>query len=366
MFDQFKEKIQSVQQDLNAGLKSLSEKAREVGRSKKLPGELHVLENKQGTLSALKPEYVDAGEEILNRFQQLWTQIHVNIEYSADKAVKQDKVIQDMVEQHEKDVKTFKELQTHVQEMPDMVSQIQTLAVTLGKLEADFEEIETMLEGLEDTCEEEELLNNKKIQLAEFVRYKEQKAKERELRRERLMDEYNQKFRRLEEKEDAKKKERQKAFQDVFAADMAHYRTHGKMSKLVTQSSKDLESTLDDFELTVNADDQQALDDFLGPDEGSVVVTATKKEAKKEEEEEEEEEVEETEETEETEEEERVDVTKFPPVTETEAHRDNDPSASRKDEISTEKHPSDTAAGETLAGRKEDSAASGKHPWMNK
>ncbi|XP_041454655.1 dysbindin-like [Lytechinus variegatus] len=267
MFDQFKEKIHSVQLDLNAGLKSLSEKAREVGRSKKLPGELHVLDSKTADLASLKPECVDAGDEILNRFQQMWTQLHVNIEFSAEKATKSDKVILELVEHHDKQVHVWKQFQTRLQEVPGMVTQIQNLAVTLGKLEANFEEIESMLEGLEDTCEEEELLGNKKIQLAEFMKYKEQKSKERLQRRERLLDEYNQKFRRLEDREDAKKKERQKAFQEVFAADMAHYKTHGKMSAPVTQSSQELENRLDEFEITVDRDDQLALDDFLGPDD---------------------------------------------------------------------------------------------------
>ena len=44
------------------------------------------------------------------------------------------------------------------------------------------------------------------------------------------MDEYNQKFQRVTQTEDAKKVERQQAFQDVFAADMDHYRTHGKVT----------------------------------------------------------------------------------------------------------------------------------------
>eukprot|EP00057_Strongylocentrotus_purpuratus_P003413 XP_003726598.1 PREDICTED: dysbindin [Strongylocentrotus purpuratus] len=267
MFDQFKEKIHSVQLDLNAGLKSLSEKAREVGRSKKLPGELHVLDSKTADLSALKPECIDAGDEILNRFQLMWTQIHTNIEFSADKAMKSDKAILELVEQHDKQIHVWKQLQTRLQEVPGMVTQIQNLAVTLGKLEANFEEIESMLESLGDTCEEEELLGNKKIQLAELMKYKEQKSKERQHRRERLLDEYNQKFRRVEDEEDAKKKERQKAFQEVFAADMDHYRTHGKMSAPVTQLSQELENRLDEFELSIGRDDQQALDDFLGPDD---------------------------------------------------------------------------------------------------
>ena len=44
-----------------------------------------------------------------------------------------------------------------------------------GKLEASFEEIESMLNMLEDTCEEEELIKNKKTQIAELAKYRHQK-----------------------------------------------------------------------------------------------------------------------------------------------------------------------------------------------
>ena len=47
----------------------------------------------------------------------------------------------------------------------------------------------------------------------------------------RLQEEYEQSVCLKEESQKAGKMERQKAFQDVFAADMDHYRTHGEMQR---------------------------------------------------------------------------------------------------------------------------------------
>ena len=47
----------------------------------------------------------------------------------------------------------------------------------------------------------------------------------------RLQEEYEQSVRLKEESQKADKLERQKAFQDVFAADMQHYKTHGEMER---------------------------------------------------------------------------------------------------------------------------------------
>ena len=83
---------------------------------------------------------------------------------------------------------------------------------------------------------------------------------------------------------------------------------------LVSDPSKEQgqETTLDDFEITLDADDQQALDDFLGPDDGGMgreTVAMAAHDADDEQDSEEEEEEEEI--SSETEEEERVDVTKM-------------------------------------------------------
>ena len=81
---------------------------------------------------------------------------------------------------------------------------------------------------------------------------------------------------------------------------------------LVSDASKEQETSLDDFEIAINEDDQQALDDFLGPDDGGLArETVAMAAGDTDDEEEGSEESEEEEVTSETEEEERVDVTKM-------------------------------------------------------
>ncbi|XP_072014260.1 dysbindin-like, partial [Amphiura filiformis] len=200
-------------------------------------------------------------------FHQTWGDVHRDIEASAEKAVVIDNKVQDVFLNYERRAEPLLQFQRQVQDLPKMVEQIQNITVAISKLEADFEELESMLLGYEDMCDKMELQKNKKTQLEELTKYKEQKRKEEDIQKAHLQEEYNQKFSEIERKEDAKLKERQKAFEDVFSADMDHYRTHGKMERPIAEPVEKSVSSLEEFDLSVDQGDQEALDDFLGTEE---------------------------------------------------------------------------------------------------
>ncbi|XP_033626921.1 dysbindin-like [Asterias rubens] len=263
MFDQLRQKFHHVQQDLSAGLKTLSTRAKEV----KIP--------RREELSALKkdnrpavPQVCnhDAGAELLDRYQRIWSELHQEIEASAEEASVIDLHIQQVFLNYERRAEPIVQFQKQLQDLPRVVENIQYLTASIGKLEGEFEEMESMLSGFQDLIDHCELLRNKQTQTAELARYTQQKMKEEELMKGRLQEEYEQSVRLKEESQKAGKMERQKAFQDVFAADMDHYRTHGEMQRVVSDGHRtptDI-SSIENFEISVDDQEQEALDDFLG------------------------------------------------------------------------------------------------------
>ncbi|XP_022083980.1 dysbindin-like isoform X2 [Acanthaster planci] len=263
MFDQFKERLHHVQQDLSTGLKTLSTKAKEVKRSRR--EERAALRKDIPSVSTHCNQ--DAGAELLDRFQKMWAELHKEIETAAGKATVVDSHVQEVFLNYERRAEPLLQLQKQLVDLPHFVENIQCLTAAIGKLEAEFEEVESMLLGYEDLIDHCELLRNKQTQTAELNRYTQQKLKEEGLMRVRLQEEYEQSVRLKEESQKADKLERQKAFQDVFAADMQHYKTHGEMQRVVssegTHSLTDV-SSIENFEITVDEQEQEALDDFLG------------------------------------------------------------------------------------------------------
>ncbi|KAJ8042104.1 Dysbindin-A [Holothuria leucospilota] len=263
MFGQFKEKLHAVQQDLSEGFKSLSVKAQKVSKTNR---NSDTLDWKQDSLPTLRDGlHISAGADLLNRFQENWTQIHEDLEESAQNAAIADSKIQEITFAQDRQMLEWKNIRRQLQDIPQLLEDIQHITANIGKLAADFEEVETSLLELEDVIEEQDHRRNEDVQHQELEIYKKQKLYEENLLKVRLQEEFNERLQKKQKEEDAKMKERQQAFQEFFVADLNHYKEFGKMERSKDVASQ--ETHLEDLELEWDEDDQQALNDFLGPSE---------------------------------------------------------------------------------------------------
>ncbi|XP_070575362.1 dysbindin-like [Ptychodera flava] len=260
MFDNWRERLHNVQHDLSEGLKNLTTKAKEVGkttRKSEIPNSPEFV---------VKP-HLDAGAELLNKFQQQWIELHHNIDGSAKKAIEADIEVQKLVTKCEKQNEAILQFHSQLAALPKLAEEIQSATVIIGSLEGTFEEIEGVLIYLEELCDEEEFERNKMGHSNNMLAYREIKRQEQETLRVQLQAEYNQKVREMEQSEQAKMKERQKTFQDVFNEDMQHYKESGEMNRPIfrTQTSSVSITSVEDVDLD-DVMDKDELDDFLGPD----------------------------------------------------------------------------------------------------
>ncbi|NWU89544.1 DTBP1 protein, partial [Upupa epops] len=168
------------------------------------------------------------------------------------------------------------ELQDQLQQIPAFLADLECLTANLAQLEANFEEMENHLLGLEDLCEQCEMQRYKCMQTLQLENYKKTKRKELENFKAELDAEHAQKVLDMEHTQQMKLKERQKFFEEAFQQDMEQYLStgylqiaerRGKFSNLLEPigSMSSMEVNVDMLEQMdlMDMSDQEALDVFL-------------------------------------------------------------------------------------------------------
>ncbi|CAH1249121.1 DTNBP1 [Branchiostoma lanceolatum] len=285
MFGNFRERLQTVQHDFSAGLKNLTDKAKEVGK----PGLTRDRSKKRDL----------AGAELLYRYKESWMHIHKSIEETAAVGESVDTEVWNMVERYEGQARALSHLHTQLETFPGLVQELSSITEMVAGLSSDFEQVEQLLNELEDVCEQQELQANQSQHRHKLTSYHQAKVLERENLQVQLDLVYVRKVREMEFSQQERLKERHKMFQDAFNDDLQHYKLYGTRSTLpharqvcyymyfgasaeVTTSTNELSAlTLDDIM------DQSELDNFLGPmdDPGEMGVEAEEEEEEEEEEE---------------------------------------------------------------------------------
>ncbi|XP_041040224.1 dysbindin-A isoform X3 [Carcharodon carcharias] len=163
MFENFKERLLSAQQDLSSGLKTLSDKSKEVKIKK--PSSTDDL-----------PKFT-AGAELLSRYENTWATLHKQAEDSAKVGEAVDGKVVVLSAYWEKKRNHLIELQEQLHQIPALLVGLDTLTSRLAQLEAGFEELEGHLHHLEDICEQCELERYKQLQILQLENYKKEKRK---------------------------------------------------------------------------------------------------------------------------------------------------------------------------------------------
>ncbi|KAK3571686.1 hypothetical protein QTP86_016172 [Hemibagrus guttatus] len=290
MFENFREKLQSVQQDFTSGIKTLSDKSKEVKVKKKQRGEEYF------------PQY-SAGLELLNRYEETWVTLHKRTKECAKAAeilvfilmlLRTPQVVDGEVVMlsayWERRRAALLELHEQLQQIPTLITDLESITARVAQLESNFEEMESHLVYLENLCGQCELQRFKHFQTLQLENYKKKKRKELEslkvtnhsiafplisvsvltVHRAELDTEHAQKVLEVEHAQQAKLKERQKYFEEAFQQDMEQYLSTGylritdrRACPIGSMSSMEVNvDMLEQMDLT-DVSDHEALDVFL-------------------------------------------------------------------------------------------------------
>ncbi|RXN10229.1 dysbindin-A isoform X4 [Labeo rohita] len=256
MFENFRERLQTVQQDFTSGIKTLSDKSKEVKVKKKQRRDEHF------------PQY-SAGVELLSRYEDTWVALHKRAKECAKAGETVDGEVVMLCAHWEKRRGAVLELQEQLQQIPAFLSDLETITSRIAHLEADFEEMESRLLYLEDLCAQCEHQRFKHFQILQLENYKIKKRKELESFKAELDAEHAQKVLEMEHAQQVKLKERQKYFEEAFQQDMEQYLSTGylqitdRRDPIGSMSSMEVNvDLLEQMDLT-DVSDHEALDVFL-------------------------------------------------------------------------------------------------------
>ncbi|KAJ8403038.1 hypothetical protein AAFF_G00359540 [Aldrovandia affinis] len=263
MFGNFRERLHTVQQDFSTGIKTLSDKSKEAKVKKRRDDSL--------------PQF-SAGVELLSRYEDTWVTLHkgANECSKAGETVDGDVVV--LLAHWEKRRGVLTDLQEQLREVPAFLSDLGSITSRIACMEADFEEMESLLMHLENLCGQCELQRAKHYQGAQLENYKKKKRKELEHLKAELDSEHAQNVLEMEHAQQAKLKERQKFFEEAFQQDMEQYLSTGylqiaeRREPIGSMSSMEVNvDMLEQMDL-MDMSDQEALDVFLnsGGDDNSV------------------------------------------------------------------------------------------------
>ncbi|XP_046703088.1 dysbindin-A isoform X2 [Silurus meridionalis] len=263
MFENFRERLQIVQQDFTSGIKTLSDKSKEAKVKKKQRREEYL------------PQY-SAGLELLNRYEDAWVMLHKRTKECAKAADMVDGEVVMLSAHWERRRAALFQLQEQLQQVPNFLTDLKSITARVAQLESSFEETESHLTYLENLCGQCELQRFKHLQILQLENYKKKKRKELESLKAELHAEHSQKVLEMEHAQQAKLKERQKYFEEAFQQDMDQYLSTGYLQitdRRGSMSSMEVNvDMLEQMDLT-DVSDHEALDVFLNSaaDESSPV-----------------------------------------------------------------------------------------------
>ncbi|XP_072008738.1 dysbindin isoform X3 [Engystomops pustulosus] len=266
MFENLRERLLTVQQDLTSGLKSLGDKSRDVKIKK---------QHRPPEQSVKFP----AGVELLSRYEDSWAALHKGAKECAKAGELIDSEVVMLSAHWEKKRSGLVELQEQLQNIPVFLADLESVTAKLVMLEGSFEDVEKRLADLEELCEQCEFQRFQHMQYRQLENYKKIKRKELENVKADLDSEHTQRVLDMEYAQQMKLKERQKFFEEAFQQDMEQYLSTGylqiaeRREPIGSMSSMEVNvDMLEQMDL-MDMSDQEALDVFLnsGGEDNSIL-----------------------------------------------------------------------------------------------
>lgn len=215
---------------------------------------------------------LDAGADLLQRYQLIWKELHENTEQNARQAEEVDVSINNLFVEYDRKNEVLGKLHESVKSLPLILSELQSLTDVLATLDEEYDHVESALIQLENICEKQELQNAKLVDSKKLAAYRNRKMDDLEKLKVQLAKDHMKSVQKLEKHKQKELKERQETFQSAFDQDVDFYRTHGRFERL-SVSSSDSGKKADLGDIVVDTD-QHALDDFLQEEDTTPSVEA--------------------------------------------------------------------------------------------
>ncbi|XP_077383963.1 dysbindin-A-like isoform X2 [Festucalex cinctus] len=248
MFENFRERLHMVQQDLTTGLKTLGDKSKESKSSRR-----------KSRYEENLPHF-SAGLDILSRYEESWFLLHKKTKDCAQVAEAVDGDVVMLSAHWEKRRSALTQLQEQLQSLPAFIAELDAITASIAHLEGDFEEMESKLVFLETLCCQCEQQTLKQHHIHQSEDYKKKKRRELETLEVELNTEHAQKVVKLEQARQQKLRERQKVYEEAFNQDLEKYRSTGYLQH---REPSEADVVVLDHMTVTNLSDQEALDDFL-------------------------------------------------------------------------------------------------------
>ncbi|CAN0159551.1 unnamed protein product [Lampetra planeri] len=270
MFETFRERLLNVQQDLSAGLKTLSDRSKDVNVKRKLS----LISCPISTVASLESRYEDS-----------WSELHRQAEACARLGEGVDALATAVSASWEQRCSRLAELAAQMRLLPSVVTQLDSLLATLGQLEGECEELEDRLGHLEDMCEECELRRATEQHARDALAYEQRKGKEHEAFKMELEGEHVRRSCEAERSHALRLRERQRFFEEAFQQDVEHYLSTGVLQlhsagggtrqPLGSVSSMEVNVDLLEQVELLDVSDHEALDVFLNSPSSPSVASAS-------------------------------------------------------------------------------------------
>lgn len=215
---------------------------------------------------------LDAGADLLQRYQLIWKELHENTEQNTRRAEEVDVLINNLFVEYDRKNEVLGKLHESVKSLPLILSELQSLTDVLATLDEEYDHVESALIQLENICEKQELQNAKLVDSQKLAAYRNRKMDDLEKLKVQLAKDHMKSVQKLEKHKQKELKERQETFQSAFDQDIDFYRTHGRLERL-SVSSSDSGKKADLGDIVVDTD-QHALDDFLQEEDTTPSVEA--------------------------------------------------------------------------------------------
>ncbi|KAK7114508.1 dysbindin-A-like [Littorina saxatilis] len=203
---------------------------------------------------------LDAGADLLFRYQKDWSEMQNYTADSAKKAEEVDGMVNQIFTNYKRQWDAACQLEEEATALPTIVSTLKDMIELVGSLHQDFEAVEGELDKLLNICEEEALEREKESHVKQLAVYKKKKEAEAFAVKGKLWSMLKERAKEVDTRKSHAMKERQEAFMDAFTSDMDYYRTHGHPDRLPSATEFPKVSSLS--EITIE-EDKKALDEFL-------------------------------------------------------------------------------------------------------
>lgn len=207
---------------------------------------------------------LEAGSEILSKYQREWAQIHGTSLECTKRAQNADQIISEFSRRCSDLHTTMTAFHSELAQLPEVIKSIETAKADIDAIGGQMEVLDNCMVDLEEVCELLDLERRKAAQERKLSMLKHNREDDLELLKEELQTEKERKEVKLQQLERQASIEKQQVYEDAFLEQMNYYIQHGKTEEPISMLHHRSTGSLDDITFEDDTDLHKELDDFFG------------------------------------------------------------------------------------------------------